>query len=122
METPQTIDSYIAQFSEEQQVRLQEIRQVIKTAAPEATERISWQMPTFFLKGNLVHFAQQKNHLGFYPGANGVEYYLEHKERLGEYKHSKGAIQFPSGKPLPHELITEIVTFRVGENTGGTAH
>lgn len=111
------IEQYIQQFSVTQQERLCEIRDIIRAAAPAASERISWQMPTFYLNGNLVHFAQQKNHIGFYPGENGVKYYLEHRERLGEYKNSKGAIQFPQNEPLPHNLISEIVKFRVGENT-----
>ena len=108
------IEEYIAQFSEEKQVKLREIWQIIKEAAPEATERISWKMPTFYLNGILVHFAMQKAHVGFYPGESGVSNFVD---KLGEYKHSKGAIQFPLNKPLPKELITEIVTFRVKENT-----
>lgn len=107
------VDEYIKQFPEELQERLQEIRLVIKEAAPMASEKISWKMPTFYLKGNLVHFAMQKSHIGFYPGASGVENF---EDQLSEYKHSKGAIQFPLSKPLPKELITEIVAFRVKEN------
>ncbi|MDF2568174.1 MAG: hypothetical protein K0R90_1630 [Oscillospiraceae bacterium] len=108
------IDQYIAQYSEELQEKLQEIRQVIREAAPEASEKISWQMPTFYLNGNLVHFAMNKAHLGLYPGASGVEHF---ESELGDYKHSKGTIQFPLNKPLPKELITKIVQFRVQENT-----
>lgn len=113
------IEEYVQQCPPDRQDKLREIWQLIKDAAPaQVTERISWQMPTFFLKGNLVHFSCQKNHIGFYPGANGVSYYLENRERLGEFKFSKGAIQLPWNKPLPKELITEIVAFRVGENLG----
>lgn len=108
------IDNYILQYSDELQVKLKEIREIIKSAAPQATEKISWQMPTFYLNGNLVHFALHKAHIGFYPGASGVENF---ENELGEYKHSKGAIQFPLSKPLPKELITRIVEFRVKENT-----
>lgn len=108
------IENYILQYPEELQEKLQEIRHVIKTAAPMATEKISWNMPTFHFNGNLVHFAMNKAHIGFYPGASGVENFAS---QLGEYKHSKGAIQFPLNKPLPKELITEIVKFRIEENT-----
>lgn len=108
------IDNYILQYPEELQVKLQEIRKIINEAAPQATEKLSWQMPTFYLNGNLVHFALHKTHIGFYPGTSGVENF---KSELGEYKHSKGAIQFPLSNPLPKELITRIVEFRVKENT-----
>lgn len=108
------IEAYISQFSQEQQIKLQEIRAIIKEAAPQAREKISWKMPTFYLNGNLVHFAMQKAHVGFYPGASGVEYF---ESQLGEYKHSKGAIQFLMSKQLPKELIEKIVKFRVEENT-----
>ena len=107
------IDEYIARFEPEVQEKLNEIRDIIKAAAPDATEKISWQMPTFHLHYNLVHFAGQKSHVGFFPGASGVEKFAE---RLTEYKTSKGAIQFPYAKPLPCDLITEIVKFRVQEN------
>ncbi len=106
-------DEYIMMFPEEIQDKLRLIRRVIKEAAPEAAEKISWQMPTFYLEGNLVHFAAFSKHIGFYPGANGVENF---KEKLTEYHTSKGAIQFPLNHPLPCELIQEIVRFRVGEN------
>ena len=109
----QTIDDYIAQFPDEARERMQLLRKVIKNAAPEATEKISWGMPTFSFHGNLVHFAAHKKHVGFYPGANGVEQFLD---KLKEYHTSKGAIQFPMDKPLPLELIDEIVRFRLDEN------
>lgn len=109
-----TIDEYIAQFPAEIQERLQSLRKVIREAAPGAGEKISWRMPTFTLKGNLVHFAAFKHHIGFYPGANGIEMF---KDKLTEYKSSKGAVQFPLDKPLPFELVREIVKFRVSENT-----
>lgn len=90
------------------------MRRVIKESAPDAEEKISWRMPTFVLHGNLVHFAAHKNHIGFYPGSSGIDAF---KDKLSEYKGSKGAVQFPIGKPLPYELISEIVKFRVAENT-----
>ncbi|KPU43567.1 hypothetical protein OXPF_30080 [Oxobacter pfennigii] len=108
-----TIDEYINQFSPDVQEKLQAIRQIIRENAPQAKEKISWQMPTYDLYGNLVHFAANKSHLGFYPGASGVENFLD---KLAEYKNSKGAIQFPYSKPLPAELVAEIVRFRVAEN------
>lgn len=109
-----TIDEYVAQFSPEIQEKLQSLRKVIKDTAPDAGEKVSWQMPTFTLNGNLVHFAAHKSHIGFYPGPSGIEVF---KERLSDFKFSKGAVQFPYSKPLPFDLIREIVAFRVSENT-----
>lgn len=108
-----TIDEYIAQFSPEIQEILQSLRKVIRETAPDAGEKISYQMPTFTLNGNLVHFAAFKNHIGFYPAPSGIEAF---KEKLTEYKYSKGAVQFPISKPLPFDLIKDIVAFRVSEN------
>jgi len=108
-----TVDEYILQFSPEVQEKLQSLRKVIKESAPDAEEKISWQMPTFALHGNLVHFAAHTKHIGFYPGASGIEVF---KHKLSEYKSSKGAVQFPFEKPMPYELISEIVRFRVAEN------
>lgn len=108
-----TIDEYILQFSPDVQEILQSLRNIINESAPEAEEKISWQMPTFYLYGNLVHFAAHKKHIGFYPGASGIETF---KHKLSDYKSSKGAVQFPIEKPLPYELITEIVKFRVDKN------
>ena len=109
-----TIDEYIAQFPTEIQSALQAIRAVIREAAPDAQEKISWQMPTLALHGNLVHFAAHKNHLGFYPGASGIETF---KDELLGYIWSKGAVQFPYSKPVPYDLVAKIVRFRVEENT-----
>jgi uncharacterized protein YdhG (YjbR/CyaY superfamily) len=112
--SPRTIDEYIAQYPPRIQELLQAVRDVIRTAAPEAQEKISWSMPTFALYGNLVHFAGHKNHIGFYPGASGIETF---KDKLQGYQWSKGAVQFPYSKPIPYDLIAEIVRFRVDENT-----
>nr|WP_312578533.1 DUF1801 domain-containing protein [Sedimentibacter sp.] len=109
----QTIDEYIIQFPVEVQKKLQVLRFTIKEAAPDAAEKISWKMPTFYLYGNLVHFAAHKNHIGLYPGESGIENF---KNRLIEYKSSKGAVQFPLDKPLPLDLVSDIVSFRVAEN------
>lgn len=108
-----TIDEYIASFPEDVQEILQGLRRTIREAAPDAVERIAYQMPTFWQNGNLVHFAAFKNHIGFYPNPSGVEVF---QEALASYKTSKGAIQFPIDQPLPLELISEIVRFRVTEN------
>jgi uncharacterized protein YdhG (YjbR/CyaY superfamily) len=107
------IDEYIRQFPNEVQTILNEIRKVIKKAAPEAEEKISYQMPTFVLYGNLVHFAAYKNHIGFYPTPSGIE---EFKEQLSGYKGAKGSVQFPIDKPIPYDLISAIVKYRVIEN------
>jgi uncharacterized protein YdhG (YjbR/CyaY superfamily) len=109
----ETIDDYIRQFPPSVQEKLEKLRRVIKDAAPDSTERISYQMPTFYLQGNLVHFAAFKQHIGFYPAPSGIERF---KEELAGYKNSKGAVQFPIDEPLPYELISRIVTFRAGEN------
>ncbi len=108
-----TIDEYISLFPPETQAVLQTVRKTIREAAPNAQEKISWQMPTFFYLGNLVHFAAFKNHVGLYPGASGVETF---QNELKEYKTSKGAIQFPYTKPIPLLLIQKIVQFRLAEN------
>lgn len=108
-----SIDAYIAQFPPEVQEKLQALRQVIRQSAPAATEKISWQMPTFYLYGNLVHFAAHQKHIGFYPGAEGIQAF---QEKLSAYKTSKGAAQFPYDKPLPSGLIGEIVRYRAAQN------
>jgi uncharacterized protein YdhG (YjbR/CyaY superfamily) len=108
------IDEYIRSFPKEIQKLLNEVRAAIKSAAPEATETISYQIPTFYLNGNLVHFAAFKNHIGFYPATSGISAF---KDELKEYKSAKGSVQFPLDEPLPIDLIKRIVKFRVKENT-----
>jgi len=108
-----SIDEYIATFPEEIQKILEELRATIKAAAPDAEEKISYQMPTFALKGNLVHFAAFKNHIGLYPTPSGTQAF---KRELSIYQGAKGSIKFPIEKPLPLELIRKIVKFRVAEN------
>lgn len=110
---PQTIDEYIAGFSPEIQEKLETIRATIRKAAPKAEEAISYMMPTFKLRGNLVHFAAFKNHIGFYPGASGIAAF---QEELAGYETSKGTVQFPLDKRVPLTLITKIVKFRVQQN------
>ena len=109
----QNIDEYIAGFPDDVQVKLEKLRATIRQAAPRAQEKISYQMPTFFLEGNLVHFAAYKNHIGFYPTPSGIEHF---KELLSVYKGAKGSVQFPLDEPIPYELVDKIVAFRVQEN------
>ncbi len=108
-----TIDEYIAQCPEEVRPVLQKIRAVIKEAAPQALEKISYGMPGFYYNGNLVWFGLHKHHIGFYPTGMGIAAF---KEKLAGYTLSKGAVQFPLDRPIPYELISEIVKFRVAEN------
>lgn len=109
----QSIDEYISTFPEEVQEKLKKIRQTIRNAAPEAKEVISYQMPTFRLHGILVHFAAFKNHISFFPTPSAIE---EFKKELSPYETSKGTIKFPKNKPIPFNLITDIVKFRAEEN------
>lgn len=109
-----SIDEYIATFPPDIQKILEKIRAIVKAAAPEAQEKISYQMPTFFLNGNLVHFAAFKNHIGFYPTPSGIEKF---KKELAGYQGAKGSVQFPLDEPIPYALINEIVKFRVEENS-----
>lgn len=108
------IDDYVAGYSGAHREQLDELLALIRELAPQAQEKISWSMPTFTMNGNLVHFAAGKNHIGFYPGASGVELAMPLVTELG-LKHSKGAIQFPVGKPLPCELVRLVVEQRVIE-------
>ena len=112
---PHSIDEYIVSQPEEVRALLQSIRETIRTAAPDAVEKISWQMPTFCQKENLLHFAAFKKHIGIYPGGDAIVVFAK---RLEGYKTSKGAIQFPLGKPIDNELITDIVRWRL-ENLDG---
>ena len=108
-----TIDEYIATFPAEVQKKLNELRAVIKASAPEATEKISYQMPTFYQNGNLIHFAAFKNHIGIYPTPNGIEAFAD---ELSKYEGGKGSKKFPLTEPLPLDLISRIVKFRITEN------
>ena len=108
-----SVDEYIATFPEETQKILQEVRATIKASAPDAEEKISYQMPTFFLKGNLIHFAAFKNHIGLYPTPSGTEAF---RHELSIYQGAKGSVRLPIDKPMPLKLISKIVKFRVAEN------
>jgi len=108
--SPETVDEYIDGLPEDIKPVLIKVREVIRAAAPDATEKISWQMPTYWQGENLIHFCAHKNHLGIHPGL--VER-LPFAERLKEYKTSKGAIQFPYNKPIDYALISDITKWRV---------
>jgi uncharacterized protein YdhG (YjbR/CyaY superfamily) len=122
MNSPKTgftsIDEYIATFPPEIQTILQTVRAAIRGVVPDAEEKISYQMPTFYLHGNLVHFAAFKNHIGFYPTPTGVEAF---QERLSHFKGAKGSVQFPLDQPMPLDLIRDIVRYRVEESMAKAA-
>ena len=108
-----TIDDYIAACPKNVQDILEKVRATIRKAAPEAEETIDYQMPTFKLKGNLVHFAAHKKHIGFYPTPSGI---AKFKDEISAYEWAKGSVQFPLDKPIPYDLISRITEFRVKEN------
>jgi uncharacterized protein YdhG (YjbR/CyaY superfamily) len=111
--TVATIDDYIDGFPAKVKSRLRKLRATIQRAAPLATERIAYRIPTFYLNGNLVHFAAFERHIGFYPGPSGIAAF---RDALAKYKKAKGSVQFPHDEPLPLDLVAEIVKFRVAEN------
>jgi uncharacterized protein YdhG (YjbR/CyaY superfamily) len=111
----ETIDQYISEQSEEVRPILRKLREVIRRAAPDATERMSWQMPTFWQGENLIHFAAFKNHLSIFPGAEATTAFAD---RLTECKVSKGTIRLPLHKPPPYELIADIARWRVSRVEG----
>ena len=108
-----TIDGYISNFPRNIRDTLEELRRVIRELAPEAEETIDYGIPTFKLNGNLVHFAAFKNHIGFYPTPSAIKAF---KKELAPYNQAKGSVQFPLDKPIPFNLVKEIVKFRVKEN------
>jgi uncharacterized protein YdhG (YjbR/CyaY superfamily) len=112
---PTTIDEYIADFPRDVQPLLQKVRAAIRKAAPDATEAISYQIPTFKQQGNLIHFAGYDHHIGLYPGSRPIE---EFKDELTKYKTSKGTVQLPLDKPIPVGLIGRITKFCVKRNLG----
>jgi|SRR5277367_5755911 len=110
---PKGIDEYLEHRSSEDQRLLRQMRATIGKAAPDAEEKISYGIPTFYLNGNLVHFAAFAKHIGFYPTASGIAAFTKQLDPFGS---SKGAVRFPKDKPLPLALVTQIVKFRVKEN------
>lgn len=115
---PESIDDYIVGFPPDVQAILKKIRRTIRKAAPGAEETIKYRMPAFMLKGSLVYFAAFKNHIGFYPVPTGIEKF---KKELSVYKTAKGSVQFPLDQPMPLDLISKIVKFRVKENLARAA-
>jgi len=109
----QDIDEYIAGFESSTQAILRQLRETIRNIVPEAKETMSYQIPTFNLQGNLVHFAAFKNHIGFYPGSGAIEAF---KDELTIYENAKGTVRFPIDKALPLALISKLVQYRVKEN------
>lgn len=112
-----TIDEYIATFPEAMQKLLQSVHETIRSAAPDATEKISYALPTYELHGNLVYFGAAKKHIGFYPRSTTYEAAIP---EAVPYRTSKGTLQFPLDQPIPHDLIRRIVEFRVAENLAKT--
>jgi uncharacterized protein YdhG (YjbR/CyaY superfamily) len=110
--TPKTIDEYIVQFPKEVQQKLQSVRQAIHEEAPLAVEKISYQMPTFYFRGNLIHFAAFQHHIGLYPLPETLETFAND---LAPYKQGKGSVQFPLDQDLPLEVIRRIVRFRLAQ-------
>ena len=113
-----TIQAYIATFPASTRKLLNQLLVTIKETAPGATEKMAYGIPTLFLEGNLVHFAGYKNHIGFYPGADGIAFF---EDKLTGYKRAKGSVQFPIDQPLPLKLVADIVKFRVKQNIGKAA-
>lgn len=112
-ETCGTVEEYIAQFDAPVQARLRALRDTIRAAAPDAQEKISWGMPTYWQQGNVVHFAAAAKHIGFYPGESGVRMVLD---KTGDYETSKGAVRFPNDQLLPLELVRDVTAARAAEN------
>lgn len=112
------IDRFIAQFPMATQKIMNKVRATIQKAAPEATETISYGIPTFQLHGNLVHFSAYEHHIGFYPGAAGI---AQFQKEIANYKSAKGSVQFPLNAPIPYDLITKITLFRVEQNKNKVA-
>jgi uncharacterized protein YdhG (YjbR/CyaY superfamily) len=108
-----SMDQYIKSFPADVQFILQKVRETIRKVAPDAEETISYQIPTFKLNGNLVHFAAFKNHIGFYPASEGISKFAK---EIAKYKNAKGSVQFPLDMEIPYDLIAEITEFRVAQN------
>ena len=114
MITSKEIDEYILSFPNETRVKLNTLRSIIQKEVPNAIETFKYEMPTFDLYGNLVHFAGYKNHIGFYPNPSGLQAF---KAEIDKYNNSKGAVQFPLDQDLPIELIQKIIQYRIKENS-----
>jgi uncharacterized protein YdhG (YjbR/CyaY superfamily) len=112
-----TIDEYISEFEPKTRKTLNELRDFIRAEVPEATEKISYGMPTFYLNGNLVHFAAFKDHYGFFPSPSGID---EFEKELAPYRTGKGTLRFPLNEQIPWDIIKKVIQFRVKENLGKT--
>ena len=110
---PETVDEYIAQFIPDVQKTLNEIRSFIKREVPEAIEKISYGIPTFYLNGNLVHFAAFKDHYGFFPSPSGIDQF---EKELAPYRSGKGTLRFALDKPIPWTILKKVIRFRIKEN------
>ena len=115
MNTLPTVDEYIASLPPDLQERASAMRGFIRSLVPEAGEKMAYGIPTYTLRGNLVHFGVYQSHVGFYPGSEAIEHF---KDDLGVYKTSKGTVQFPLEQPLPFDLIERIVRYRVAQSQG----
>lgn len=118
MEKAVSIEAFISQYPPAVQKIMQQVRKTILQAAPMAEECISYGIPSFKYHGNLVHFSAYDKHIGFYPGAAGIENF---KEEIAKYKWAKGSVQFPLDKPIPYGLIKKITSFRVKQNEAKAA-
>ncbi len=107
---PETVEEYILAQDESIQEQLQRVREVLRRALPDATEKISWSMPTYWEGHNIIHFAAQKKHIGLYPGPDAVKHFSEKLDQAG-CKHSKGSIRIPYAKELPLHLVAEIAVW-----------
>jgi uncharacterized protein YdhG (YjbR/CyaY superfamily) len=112
-DTAKTIDEYIVQFPKAVQTSLKELRAFIKAEVPESSEKISYGIPTFYLYGNLVHFAAFKDHYSIFPSPSGIDQF---EKELEPYRTGKGTLSFPLDKPLPWKLIKKVLKFRKAEN------
>lgn len=110
---PKNVAEYISRAPKEAQKKLREMRKIIKSAAPGSTEGLKWSMPSYSYKRIVVTFASFKQHIGFFPGPSAI---TKFKKDLTKYKTSRGTIQFPYEKPIPHTLVKKITQFRVKEN------
>jgi uncharacterized protein YdhG (YjbR/CyaY superfamily) len=111
---PETIDAYIARFPQEIQKGLNALRDLVRAEAPQATEKIAYGMPTFYLNGNLVHFAAFKDHYGFFPAPSGIDRF---EKELAPFRGGKGTLRFALDKPFPRGLLKKVIRFRVKENS-----
>jgi uncharacterized protein YdhG (YjbR/CyaY superfamily) len=114
MKSVTTMDQYIKDFPPEVRRRLESIRKLVRKLAPEAREKISYRIPTFYLNGNLLHFAAFRNHIGFFPTSSGVRSF---EKELSKYEHGKGSIRFPMDEDLPLKLMEKIARHRIRENS-----